>query len=237
MAAIVLVALAVVMGADRRVSGVDIGLLVFDGLTALDAVGPYEVLSRLPGASVRWIGCGGDGSWVDGGIARDDRRSIGVAADVAMADVDPSSVEVLVVPGGFGTRPLMKDEAVLSWVRAVHATSTWTTSVCTGSLVLGAAGLLTGLRATGHWLARDLLASTGAVVVGDRVVREGKIVTSAGVSSGIDMALSLAGWIAGDEVAQSIQLAIEYDPQPPYDAGSPEKAPAAVVDRLRQRVG
>ena len=220
----------------------DIGVLVFDGLTVLDAVGPYEVLSRLPGlSSLRWIGCpgpaAGSAAGSVGSVVRDDRGTVGVAVDVAMEDVDPSSVDVLVVPGGYGTRPLMKDEAVLSWVRAVHATSSWTTSVCTGSLVLGAAGLLDGVRATGHWLARDLLASTGAVVVEDRVVREGKIVTAAGVSSGLDMALSLAGWIAGDEVAQSIQLAIEYDPQPPYDAGSPEKAPSAVVERLRSRVG
>ena len=213
-----------------------IGVLVFDGLTVLDAVGPYEVLSRLPGvSSLRWIGCSaGLGT---GSVARDDRDRVGVAVDVALGDVDPASVDLLVVPGGYGTRPLMKDEAVLSWVRAVHERSTWTTSVCTGSLVLGAAGLLAGLRATGHWLARDLLASTGAVVVPDRVVRSGKIVTAAGVSSGLDMALSLAGWIAGDEVAQSIQLAIEYDPQPPFDAGSPDKAPAVVVDRLRGRVG
>lgn len=216
----------------------DIGVLVFDGLTVLDAVGPYEVLSRLPGvSSLRWIGCGSASAARAGAVVRDDRDRVGVAVDVGMDEVDPSSVDLLVVPGGFGTRPLMKDEAVLSWVRAVHSSSQWTTSVCTGSLVLGAAGLLDGLRATGHWMARELLASTGAVVVEDRVVREGKIVTAAGVSSGIDMALSLAGWIAGDEVAQAIQLAIEYDPQPPYDAGSPEKAPAAVVDRLRRRVG
>jgi putative intracellular protease/amidase len=213
----------------------DIGVLVFDGLTVLDAVGPYEVLSRLPGlSSLRWIGCGG---LAEGGVARDDRDRVGLAVDVAMTEVDPSSVDVLVVPGGFGTRPLMKDEQVLAWVRAVHERSTWTTSVCTGSLVLGAAGLLTGLPATGHWSARDLLASTGAVVVPDRVVRSGKIVTAAGVSAGIDMALSLAAWIAGDEVAQAIQLTIEYDPQPPFDSGSPDKAPAAVVERLRPKVG
>ena len=222
----------------------DIGVLVFDGLTVLDAVGPYEVLSRLPGvSSLRWIGCGSAGSRSAGSavgagaVVRDDRDRVGLAVDVAMAEVDPASVDLLVVPGGYGTRPLMKDEAVLSWVRAVHEGSEWTTSVCTGSLVLGAAGLLDGVPATGHWLARDLLASTGAVVVPDRVVREGKIVTAAGVSSGIDMALSLAAWIAGDEAAQSIQLAIEYDPQPPFDAGSPDKAPVAVVDRLRDRVG
>jgi transcriptional regulator GlxA family with amidase domain len=152
-------------------------------------------------------------------------------ADGALEDMpDP---DVLVVPGGFGTRPLMKDERMLAWVRQAHETTQWTTSVCTGSLVLGAAGLLDGLEATTHWAAMDILATLGARPAGRRVVEQGKIVTAAGVSSGIDMALFLAGRIAGDAVAQAIQLGIEYDPQPPYDAGSPEKAPPEIVELMR----
>jgi transcriptional regulator GlxA family with amidase domain len=152
-------------------------------------------------------------------------------ADAAFADLpDP---DVLVVPGGFGTRALMKDERMLDWVRTAHETSQWTTSVCTGSLVLGAAGLLDGLEATTHWCSMDTLESTGARPTGRRVVEQGRIVTAAGVSSGIDMALFLAGRIAGDVVAQAIQLGIEYDPQPPYDSGSPEKAAPEIVELVR----
>jgi transcriptional regulator GlxA family with amidase domain len=141
--------------------------------------------------------------------------------------------DVLVVPGGFGTRRLMCDDEVLAWVRAVNDTTTWTTSVCTGSLLLGSAGLLTGLPATTHWAEMDTLAALGARPTKRRVVEHGKIVTSAGVSAGIDMALVLAARLAGDVVAQAIQLGIEYDPQPPFTAGSPERAPAEVVELVR----
>ena len=125
---------------------------------------------------------------------------------------------------------LLEHEPLQEWIRGVHETSTWTTSVCTGSLLLAAAGLLDGVPATTHWLARELLAELGAKPVPDRVVQHGKIVTAAGVSSGIDMALRLVQLINGDEVAQAVQLGIEYDPQPPVDAGSPEKAPQPIVD-------
>jgi transcriptional regulator GlxA family with amidase domain len=141
--------------------------------------------------------------------------------------------DVLVVPGGFGTRPLMKNERVLDWVRTVHESTTWTTSVCTGSLVLAAAGVLNGLRATSHWLALDILERHGAQPTSERVVEDGKVITAAGVSSGIDMALTLTDRLAGPDVAQAIQLGIEYDPQPPFDAGSPEKAPPHLVELLR----
>jgi transcriptional regulator GlxA family with amidase domain len=127
----------------------------------------------------------------------------------------------------------MHDDATLDWLRTAHESSDWTTSVCTGSLLLGAAGILRGLRATGHWLALDMLRELGAEPTGERVVEQGKVITAAGVSSGIDMALRLAEHVAGAEVAQEIQLAIEYDPQPPFDAGSPEKAPPEIVARLR----
>ena len=201
-----------------------IAFLLFDRLTMLDAIGPYEVLQRLPGADVRFVA-------ERPGEQRDEKGIAALVADDSLDDV--TAPDVLVVPGGFGTRELMKHEPVLRWVRSVHETTTWTTSVCTGSLVLAAAGLLDGLRATSHWLALDLLAKYGATPTGERVVEEGKIITAAGVSSGIDMALTLVDRIAGPEVAQAIQLSIEYDPQPPFDAGSPDKAPAAIVDLVR----
>jgi putative intracellular protease/amidase len=201
-----------------------IAIPIFDQVTALDAIGPYEVLSRLPGADLKFLS-------FEPGPVRTDNRMLALHADGALNDMpDP---DVLVVPGGFGTRALMKDERMLSWVRRAHETSQWTTSVCTGSLVLGAAGLLEGLEATTHWAAMDALEGTGAKPTARRVVQQGKIVTAAGVSAGIDMALVLAGLIAGDTVAQAIQLGIEYDPQPPYDAGSPQKAPAAVLELVR----
>jgi putative intracellular protease/amidase len=201
-----------------------IAVPIFDQVTALDAIGPYEVLSRLPGADLQFLS-------FEPGPVRTDNRMLALHADGVFEDMpDP---DVLVIPGGFGTRRLMKDERLIAWVRKAHETTQWTTSVCTGSLVLGAAGLLDGLEATTHWAAMDTLASTGAKPTGRRVVAQGKIVTAAGVSSGIDMALWLAGQIAGDTVAQAIQLGIEYDPQPPYDAGSPEKAPPEVVELIR----
>jgi putative intracellular protease/amidase len=201
-----------------------IAVPIFDQVTALDAIGPYEVLSRLPGADLQFLS-------FEPGPVRTDNRMLALHADGVFEDMpDP---DVLVIPGGFGTRRLMKDERLIAWVRKAHETTQWTTSVCTGSLVLGAAGLLDGLEATTHWAAMDTLASTGAKPTGRRVVAQGKIVTAAGVSSGTDMALWLAGQIAGDTVAQAIQLGIEYDPQPPYDAGSPEKAPPEVVELIR----
>jgi transcriptional regulator GlxA family with amidase domain len=153
-----------------------------------------------------------------------------------MADEPISAVErpdVLVVPGGPGEVQARQDPEVLDWVRAVHEHSRWTTSVCTGSLILGAAGLLQGLRATSHWAALEFLRNFGAEPTGERVVRQGKVITAAGVSSGIDMALELLQLEYGDAMAQAIQLAIEYDPQPPLDAGSPEKAPPEVVETVR----
>ena len=202
----------------------DIAILLFDRLTALDAVGPYEVLSRLPGATVTFVAA-------EPGAKRTDTGSLALAADAAMSDV--RSPDILLVPGGPGQVALMDDQPVLDWVRQAHETSTWTTSVCTGSLVLAAAGILDGKKATSHWLALDQLADLGAEPVEQRVVSDGKIVTAAGVSAGIDMALTLVAMIAGDAVAQAIQLGIEYSPQPPFDAGSPATAPAEVVEFLR----
>jgi putative intracellular protease/amidase len=198
----------------------DIVIPIFPDFTALDAVGPYEVLRHLPDAKVVFAAA-------ERGLVRLDSKFTGLQADAAFGEID--AADVLVVPGGWGTRAAMRDEALLDWVRRIHATTRYTTSVCTGSLILGAAGLLTGLDATTHWAQTKLLESTGARYTEQRVVQRGKIITAAGVSSGIDMALTLAARIAGDDVAKSIQLLIEYDPQPPFDAGSPAKAGPAIV--------
>jgi putative intracellular protease/amidase len=205
----------------------DIAIPLFDRITALDAIGPYEVLSRLPGARVRFVA-------VQPGPYRTDNRQLTLVADEPLSAVPHP--EIVMVPGGFGTRDLMTPNPLLDWIRVAHATSQWTTSVCTGSLLLGAAGVLQGLEATTHWAALEQLRELGARPTLKRVVVQGKVVTAAGVSSGIDMALTLAARIAGDEVAQSIQLGIEYDPQPPFNAGSPQTAPPHVVARLRGRL-
>jgi transcriptional regulator GlxA family with amidase domain len=153
-------------------------------------------------------------------------------ADCSLTDVP--NPQIVLVPGGSGVDEVMKDPSVIQWIRTAHETSLFTTAVCTGTLVLGAAGLLRGLKATTHWNYRKKLAEFGADVVSERVVREGKIVTAAGVSAGIDMALRLVQWIEGDRAAQAIQLGIEYDPSPPFDAGSPEKAPPEVLDMVKR---
>jgi putative intracellular protease/amidase len=200
-----------------------IAIVLFERFTALDAVGPYQVLSLLPEAETAIVA-------ERAGPARDDRGSLAMVAAAALTDVP--APDIVVVPGGPGAREQLSDGPLPEWLRAADATSTWTTSVCTGSLILAAAGLLAGRRATTHWSATDRLAELGAEPVGERVVFDGKYVTAAGVSAGIDMGLTLAGTIAGDRVAQAIQLAIEYDPQPPYHAGSPATAPAEVTAGL-----
>jgi transcriptional regulator GlxA family with amidase domain len=201
-----------------------IAVLIFDHLTALDAIGPYEVLSRLPGAELSFVA-------KDPGLKRTDTGALGVEADLALAELP--GPDVVLVPGGEGNRPLMEDPEVLGWLRGAHESSTWTTSVCTGALLLGAAGILEGKRATTHWAFLDRLAELGAQPVTERVVEDGKVMTAAGVSAGIDMALTLVARIAGDTVAQAIQLGIEYDPQPPFDAGSPSKASPEVIQLVR----
>jgi putative intracellular protease/amidase len=203
-----------------------IAILLYDRFTALDAVGPYEVLSRLPGASLTFVA-------QEAGPVRTDNGILTLIAESAIEDIEPP--DIVLVPGGPGEVAARAGGPVLDWLRSVHETSTWTSSVCTGSLILAAAGVLEGKRATSHWLALEQLGRLGAVPVAERVVFDGKIVTAAGVSAGIDMALTLAARIAGDQVAQAIQLGIEYDPHPPFDAGSPAKAPADVVELLRAR--
>lgn len=204
----------------------NIAILLYEKFTALDAIGPYEVLSRLPGASVAFVGA-------EPGPVRTDNGMLTLLAEHSLDDVPQP--DVVLVPGGPGEVAARAGGAALDWLRHADRTSTWTTSVCTGSLILAAAGLLDGRRATTHWLAFDELRRLGAEPVDERVVFDGKLVTAAGVSAGIDMALALAARIAGDAVAQAIQLGIEYDPQPPFDAGSPHRAPAEIVELLRSR--
>lgn len=203
-----------------------IAIALFDRFTALDAVGPYEVLSRLPGAEVAFVA-------QRRGEHRTDTGALGIAADATLEEVP--APDIVLVPGGPGTRPIAaagRDHPLVAWIATAHGTSAWTTSVCTGSLLLGAAGVLAGLPATTHWRVLDSLAKYGAVPTGERVVRAGKVVTAAGVSSGIDMALTLAALVAGETVARAIQLGIEYDPQPPFDSGSPTRATPDVIDAV-----
>ncbi|WP_433919996.1 DJ-1/PfpI family protein [Streptomyces canus] len=203
-----------------------IAIVLYDRFTALDAVGPYETLGRVPDSEVVFVA-------EETGPVRTDSGNLALIADRTLAEVP--NPDVVVVPGGPGQTPQMTNEALLDWIRVADTTSTWTTSVCTGSLLLAAAGRLDGRRATSHWLALDELRKFGVEPTGERVVTDGKYVTAAGVSSGIDMGLALIGRIAGEFVAQAVQLGIEYDPQPPYDAGAPQKAPADVVELIRSR--
>lgn len=205
-----------------------IAILLYEKMTALDAIGPYEVISRLPGARVQFAAERAGPVTTDTGFLR-------LHADYAISDI--TEADILLVPGGPGDEAVRKNEKTLAWVRDIHAGTTYTTSVCTGSLILGAAGLLKGLRATTHWARLDALREFGAEPTGERVVEQGKVMTAAGVSSGIDMALRLAQKIAGDDFAQGLQLGIEYDPKPPFDAGSPEKAPKHIVDLVRAAMG
>lgn len=201
-----------------------IAILIFDRLTALDAVGPYEVLSRLPGAELHFVAA-------KPGTKRTDTGCLALEADRSIAELP--SPDVVLVPGGEGNRSLLADQPVLEWLRSSHEGSRFTTSVCTGALVLGAAGILDGCRATTHWAYRNDLRRFGAVPVAERVVVDGKVITAAGVSAGIDMALQLAAKLSGADVAKAIQLGIEYDPAPPFDSGSPEKASPGTVEAVR----
>lgn len=202
-----------------------IAILLYKGFTALDAVGPYEILGGLPGAKINFV------AEEPGTIETD--GALSVIADAAFADVPKPNI--IVVPGGFGTFPAMQNQPLLEWVKTAHQTSDYTMSVCTGSLILAAAGLLAGARATGHWNYLQQLRLFGATPVNDeRYVESGKIITAAGVSAGIDAALRLVQIIAGDTTARAVQLANEYDPAPPLAAGSPGKVPvefAAAVGR------
>ena len=204
-----------------------IGLVVFPGLAALDIVGPYEVLAHLSAAGYRTV-------WVaETGEPVTAHQGLRILPDVTFDEV--STLEVLVVPGGPGYAAQMQNEKMIKFLQQAAAGARVVSSVCTGALLLAKAGLLDGKRATTHWMAMEQLSELGAVAVEQRVVADGKLITAAGVSAGIDMALILAANLAGPEAAQAIQLNIEYDPQPPFDAGSPKKAPPAIVAALRGR--
>jgi transcriptional regulator GlxA family with amidase domain len=198
--------------------------LLYDRFTALDITGPHDVLSSVPGAASVFVA-------ESAGPVRSDRGTLTIVAEQSLEQV--GTADVVVVPGGYGTRRLLEHEPLLSWLRTMHETTRWTASVCTGSLLLAAAGLLDDAPATTHWLTRDTLASLGARPVSDRVVEHGKVISAGGVSAGIDMALRLVQLMHGDEVAQAVQLGIEYDPEPPFDAGSPDKAAAPIVEAVR----
>ena len=202
-----------------------IGLLVFPRVQQLDLTGPYEVFASLPGGAVHLV-------WK----TLDPLTSAtGLVLTPTATFADCPSLDVLCVPGGAGVNALMRDAAVLDFVRRQAAGARYVTSVCTGALVLGAAGLLRGKRATTHWASHDLLARFGAVPVRGRVVRDGNLVTGGGVTAGIDFALTLAAELVGREQAEAIQLNLEYAPAPPFDAGTPETAPAAVLAAVRER--
>jgi transcriptional regulator GlxA family with amidase domain len=201
-------------------------IALYDRFTALDAAGPYQVLCRMSGAEVVFAS-------ERVRVVTDDANSLALRAEASYAEVP--SPDVIVIPGGPGQAGQMTPGPLREWLLQADTTSTWTTSVCTGALILAAAGLLAGRAATTYWLAHDELRRLGAVPQSERYVFDGKYVTAAGVSAGLDMALALAGRIAGDEVAQRIQLGIEYDPQPPYDSGSPATAKPEIVASFTAR--
>ncbi|NOS81969.1 MAG: DJ-1/PfpI family protein [Nitrospira sp.] len=203
-----------------------LAILLYDGMTALDAIGPYEVL-QAPGLGidVRFVAR-------EKGMKRTDFGRLGLMADYTLEETPKP--DILLVPGTAYPQAVMGDPVVLEWIAQVHKTTKWTTSVCTGALGLAAAGALKGLTATTHWLAHDVLKQFGAIPTKERVVRDGKVFTAAGVSSGIDMALTLVAEEFGDGAAQLVQLLLEYDPQPPFDAGSPDKAPPQIVSAARE---
>ncbi|GAY07121.1 DJ-1/PfpI family protein [Pseudonocardia sp. N23] len=201
-----------------------IAIVLYPDFTALDVIGPYEVLGRLPGAEVVFVA-------ENPGLVRNDQHSLSVSPGATLDEV--TNPDIVLIGGGPGFAGQLGDGKLHEWLRAVDRTSTWTTSVCTGAPILAAAGLLEGRRATTHWSAMDELERFGAIPAHERVVFDGHYVSGAGVSAGIDMSLTLAGRIAGDETAQMVQLIIEYAPEPPYQAGSIEVAPASVVESAR----
>ncbi len=200
-----------------------VAIPLFPRFTALDAIGPYEVLQRLPDLDVVFVA-------EERGPVRTDNGMLAVVADATLDEV--ATPGIVVVPGGIGTRPLATNGGpLIDWLADVHGRTAWTTSVCTGSLLLAKAGILDGTEATTHWSVRNMLGLLGAAPLAQRVVARGKVITAAGVSSGIDMALQLVEKLHDRTTARAVQLLIEYDPQPPHDTGSLEKAPPEVVAR------
>jgi cyclohexyl-isocyanide hydratase len=201
------------------------GMMLFPNMTQLDLTGPYEVLARLPGAETRLI-------WKTLEPVRSE-NGLTILPDTTFVDCPP--LDLILVPGGPGINPLLEDPAVLAFLRERAASARYVVGICTGSLVLGAAGLLRGKRAGTHWMSRDMLRAFGAEPVAERVVVDGNLFTGGGVTAGIDVALAVAAEIAGRAAAEAIQLGIEYDPAPPFAAGSPETADPALVARVRDQ--
>ena len=201
----------------------DIAFVLYEDMTALDVVGPADVLARLPGVRPHYVAESTGPVRADNGMT--------FTASTTFDQLD--SPDVIVVPGSSAAAAVLERTALPDWLRAVHPGATWTTSVCTGSTLLAEAGILDGRLATTHWAFRDLLTDRGVRVSTDRVVTDGDVITAAGVSAGLDMALTLAGRLVGDDVARMVQLVIEYDPDPPYDTGSAESAPPELVEAAR----
>lgn len=205
----------------------NIAFLFYEGMTALDVIGPHEILCRLPGAKVFRVA-------QQKGKVTTDSAGLVLQAEYSLSDV--TDADILVIPGAGRAATLRDVPEVLDWVRSIHAGTRYTVSICTGSLILGAAGLLSGKKATSHWAVLDRLTKWGAISQEARIVEDGKLITAAGVSAGIDMALLLTSKVAGETVAKALQLGIEYDPAPPFDSGSPKKAPIAILEALRTRM-
>ncbi|MDP4197636.1 MAG: DJ-1/PfpI family protein [Bacteroidota bacterium] len=200
-----------------------VAIFVFDGMTALDAVGPYEVLSNIPNSKVYFVSTSPGTINCKGGLK--------IIADYSLNDI--TSADILLIPGGPGVDSLLNNEPLIKWIKQLHQTTKFTVSVCTGSLLLGSAQLLQGLKATTHWKHFEKLNDYGAEATKSRYVIDGKIVTSAGVSAGIDMSLKLVELTGSESLAKMIQLGIEYDPMPPFDAGSPEKVSKELLEVFR----
>lgn len=204
----------------------EIVVLLFGNVNALDVVGPCEVLSKIPNSVIKYASKEPGPKQTDIGVK--------LIADYSLKQIQKP--DILLIPGGLGIKAITGDREVLDWIINNHKTSTWTTSICTGAVLLGCAGILKGLKATTHWTHLSKLAGFGAIPQKERVVIDGKVITSAGVSAGIDMALTLTSLIAGETTAKVIQLAIEYDPAPPFNAGSPDKAPKEILDLVLRKL-
>ena len=201
-----------------------IAILLFDNFTALDVVGPYEALSKIPNSKIYMIA-------LNSGLYKD-IKGLQISADYSLQDM--KNPDILVIPGGFGIDSILNNQDIIDWIQNAHRTSKWTVSVCSGALLLGSAGLLKDCKATTHWNRKNQLLKYGAILQNDRYVKDGKIITSAGVSAGIDMSLYLLSLIVNENFAKAVQLGMEYDPKPPFDSGSPEKAPKDILDKIKQ---
>ncbi|AVK82540.1 4-methyl-5(B-hydroxyethyl)-thiazole monophosphate biosynthesis protein [Lysinibacillus sp. B2A1] len=204
----------------------EVTIMLYDGITALDTIGPYEVFAATQQCNVKFVA-------KEKGIVKLDSKMGYLHADYSFSEI--TSADILVVPGCSppNYKNPMNDEETLNWICKMHETTKWTTSVCNGSLILSAAGLLNNVVATSHWGSFDILQSLGAIPTEERVVRQDKIVTAAGISSGIDMALQLVAWEFGEDLSKGVQLILEYDPQPPFDTGSIKKAPAPLIENIK----